>query len=454
MIKKFLKENLVLLAVLLCLFLFHAIAGCYIAEKHTSFYLHNDGDEYLALAQSFAKDTTFICHKPRYYEMNHDKSLPEAHRAFGLPILAGLALKIHNSIKTTAVLIAAIFTLLCGVIFFLTLNLTGSRTGSWIALLLCNIHPLMVQYSFQFSSETLFTLCLLLFALTWQMKKDAILRYILLGVFGAYAALTRPTGMVLLPAACFFLALPSFLRNCKGRKIFRWNKEYCYAILYAVIFFLCVTPYGLFNLKHHKTFSLSGYLGGYNLYFGNSADNQEAYKYLQNGQKFLYYQTKAWNHAIHTAQTLPPQYKNHPAEQDRLLKEKAIENIKKSGFKNMAELVIIRAWHFIQPWSVPGIHSPVIFWGMTCFSLLLYAAGISGIILLIKKGGGEKLLSFAAYIPGLWFAHAIIHFYLRYRIPIVDPVLIVGSAMTAVILLQKLKEHYNLMKLKKASQNS
>ena len=454
MIKKFFKENVVLLAVLTCIFLFHAVAGCYIAEKHPIFYNSNDGDEYYDMAVSFATDTSFTCHKHRYYELKHDKPLPEAHRAFGLPILAGLVMKIHNSIATTAVVIAMIFTLLCGVIFFLTLNLTGSRMGGWIALILCNIHPLMMQYSFQFSSETLFTLALLLFALTWQMKKDTILRYILLGIFGAMTALTRQTGMVLLPAACFFLALPSFLQNCKDRKIFRWNKEYNYALLYALIFFLCVTPYGLFNLKHHKTFSLSGYLGGYNIYFGNSLDNREAYRHLQEGQQFLYYQRKAWDKAIQTAQNLPDQYKNLPTEQDRLLKKKAIENIKKMGFKNFAELVLIRAWHFIQPWSVPGVHSPVIFWGMTCFSLLLYAAGITGIILLIKKGAWKKLLAFAAYIPGLWFAHAIVHFYLRHRIPIVDPVLIVGSAMTAVILLQKLKEHYSLMKLKKASQNS
>ena len=454
MIKKFIKGNIVLLTVLICLFLFHAVAGCYIAEKHTSFYLHNDGEEYLALAESFAKDTTFICHKPRYYEMNHDKSLPEAHRAFGLPILAGLAMKIHNSIGTSAVVIAMIFTLLCGVIFFLTQNLPGSRMGGWVALLLCNIHPLMVQYSFQFSSETLFTLCLLLFALTWQMKKDAILRYILLGVFGAYAALTRSTGAMLAPLTFLILVFPAFLQSWKDRTLFRWKKDYNHALLFCVIFFLCILPYGLFNLKHHKTFSFSGYFGGYNFLFANSIDNWKAYQHLHDGKKFLLYQNKAWNDAIALVQTLPEEYRNLPAEQDRLLKEMAFRNIKAMGFKKTAELILLRAWHFIQPWSVPGVHSPVIFWGMTGFSLLLYAAGITGIILLIKKGAGEKLLPFAAYIPGLWIAHVIVHFYLRHRIPIVDPVLIVGAAMTTVILLQKLKEHYNLMKLKKASQNS
>ncbi|MBR2426500.1 MAG: glycosyltransferase family 39 protein [Lentisphaeria bacterium] len=453
MLKDFIKRNYGVILVILCLFLFHVIVGCHIATKRTGFYLHNDGEEYYALAQSFAKESTFICHKPRYYEMQHDKPLPEAHRAFGLPILAGLMMKIHNSIETSAIFIALIHAMLCGVIFYLSWHMTGSRTGGWLALLLCNIHPLMVQYSFQFSSETLFTLFLLLFASAWQMKKDSALRYCLLGVFAAMAALTRPTGNMLLPSACFFLVLPAFLQNWKEKKIFHWRKEYSYALLYCVIFLLCVTPYGLFNLKHHGSFSLSGYLGGYNILFANSMENFEAYKNLQNGKKFLHHQTNAWNYAIKTVQNLPAQYKNNPAEQDRLVKLEAFNNLKQMGIQRFAGLFLIRAWHFIQPWSVPGIHSPLIFWGMTCFSLLLYGIGITGIILLIKKGAGGKLLPYAAIISGLWFAHALVHFYLRYRIPIVDPVLIIGSAMTGVVLLQNRNVFYNWIKRPKSSQN-
>lgn len=450
---EFIKTNKILFVVLFCLFLFHAVAGCYIARNQTVFYLHNDGDEYYKLAQSFAVDTTFTCHHSRYYEMNHDKPHPEAHRAFGLPLMSGLVLKLHNSIETSAVVIALIFTLLCGVIFFLTLNLTGSRTAGWFALLLCNIHPLMVQYSFQFCSETLFTLCLLLFALAWQMKKDTISRYVLLGIFCALAALTRPTAMVLLPAACFFLVLPTFLQSCKEHKIFHWHKAYTHALLYGVIFLLCVTPYGLFNLKHHGSFSLSGYLGGYNLLFGNSMDNWEAYKNLQDGKKFLHYQTKAWDHAIATAQNLPHKYRNFPAMQDRILKQTAFKNMRQMGWKKLGGLFITRAWHFIQPWSVPGVHSPLIFWGMTCFSLFLYAAGITGIVLLIRKGVGEKLLPFAAIVLSIWLAHTIVHFYMRHRIPVVDPVLIIGTAMTGIVVLQKLKTYFCKKPLKSA-QNS
>ena len=444
MIKDYIKQNYILLAVLCVLFVIHAFAGCYIAKNHKAFYLHNDGDEYLALAESFAKDSTFICHKPRYYEMQHDKPLPEAHRAFWLSFLCGTVMKIHNCIETSAIFIALIHAMLCGVIFYLSWHMTGSRTGGWLALLLCNIHPLMTQYSFQFSSETLFTLCLLLFASAWLMKKDSLLRYCLLGIFAAMAALTRSTGNMLLPSAFFFLVLPSFIRNCKDHKIFHWNKEYSHAFLFCGVFLLCVTPYGLFNLKHHGSFSLSGYLGGYNLLFANSINNYEAYKNLQNGKKFLLYQTKAWDYAIAEVQKLPEEYKNHPAEQDRLLKQKAFRNIKNMGLKKLTNLFILRAWHFIQPWSVPGIHSPLIFWGMTCFSLLLYGAGITGIILLIKRGAGEKLLPYAAIVSGLWLAHALVHFYLRHRIPILDPVLIIGSAVTGVVLLQKISARFKL----------
>ena len=302
----------------------------------------------------------------------------------------------------------------------------------------------MAQYSFQFSSETLFTLCLLLFASAWLMKKDSLLRYCLLGIFAAMAALTRSTGNMLLPSAFFFLFLPSFIRNCKDHKIFHWNKEYSHAFLFCGVFLLCVTPYGLFNLKYHGSFSLSGYFGGFNAYFAYCANNYEAYKNLQNGKVFLHYQEKAWNSAIEDIQKLPTKYKNHPAKQDHLLKQKTWQNMKTLGIKKMATLFILRAWHFIQPWSVPGIHSPLIFWGMTCFSLLLYGTGITGIILLIKRGAGEKLLPYAAIISGLWFAHTLVHFYLRHRIPIIDPVLIIGSAVTGVVLLQKISVRFKL----------
>ena len=79
---------------LLLLFLAHLAADWFMAERHPGFFLHDDGNEYLAGVRSFMENGTFMAGEERYYEAPRSRDIPEAFRPPLLAFLAGLLAKI------------------------------------------------------------------------------------------------------------------------------------------------------------------------------------------------------------------------------------------------------------------------------------------------------------------------------------------------------------------------
>lgn len=429
--------------VLVLLFLLHFAAGWRIAETKPSFFYHNDGSEYAEMAESFAETGSMMIAKPRYYEPPRSEPMREAFRPPLLSFFAGLLLRAGLTPSVPYALLQALLsTLASWMMFAVARRVEPSRVTAWIALILYNIHPLVLEYSLQFCSETLFILCVLCFLRVFLEPEENRWKYPLLAAAGALMTLTRPTGLAYLPGGMGVILLYSaylMWRRAGFRAVFRLRT--CRnAAVYGLCFFLLILPCGLRNQALFGKFSLSPFFGGYNLLVGNNRDNLAAYR-AGSGKAFQEHQNRGWNAAIRIAQTMPPEFSAKPAEQDAYLKAKALEEIRTMGTRDFLELFFAKALQFVCPWPVRGLHSPLMFWGITLWELFLYAAGAAGIYRFRRRL--DILLPFATVFAGGLFAHALVFVSMRYRIPFLDVALILFTATAIraayVLLLKKWK---------------
>lgn len=431
-------RRLILPSALLLLFLIHFAAGYRFARYKPDFYYHNDGAEYAELAESFAATGAMTIAKPRYYEAPRTEIIPEAYRSPLLSFLGGILIRAGlTPAFAYALLQAALATAAAGMIFLVAECVDPSRITAWFAFLLYNLHPLIFEYSVQFCSETLFTLCILCFIRAFQMKESGG-KYILLAIAGAAMTLTRPTGLVFLPGGVLVLLLLAAFETYRKTKsagpVFRFRT--CRnALIYGICFFLLMLPFGIRNQVLFGKFTLSTFFGGYNFYVGNNRENLKAY-FSASGPEFLRHQNKGWNDAIALVQALPEPYHGRPALQHRYMMRKGMEEIRAMGVWNYLGLSLAKAWQFFCPWPMPGVHRPLLFWGLTLWELGLFGFGIAG--LWLKRKEWMRIVPFAVVVAGGLAAHVLVHVYMRHRIPFLDPALIVFGAVSLRALFEKI----------------
>jgi hypothetical protein len=101
------------------------------------------------------------------------------------------------------------------------------------------------------------------------------------------------------------------------------------------------------------------------------------------------------------------------------------------GWENFAYLLAAKAWQFIRPWPMPGIHSPWQFWLLTLGNCVLYAAAFAGIYCgrkrILREGWAFLLVGICGFA-----AHTLFHVYMRHRVPFVEPALITFAAVALV----------------------
>ena len=431
-------RNTVLYLVLTALFLIHFSAGFLLIREKPSFYYHNDGREYAEMAETFAKYGRMLIEKPRYYEPPRTEPLPEAYRSPLLSFLAGLLLRTGLPPATAYPLLQAVLATLASWMMFLTAaKIDPSRFTAWFALILYNIHPLILEYSLQFCSETLFLLWILCFLRIFLMEAGWK-RTVLLAVAGAGMTLTRPTGLIFLPGGVLLLfLLDAFdvLRETKRPAALLHFRCFRSALLYGLCFFFLMLPFGIRNQVLFGKFTLSTFFGGYNFYVGNNRENGKAYR-AGSGEAFLYHQNKGWREAIRLVSSLPESYSGKPALQDAYMMGKALEEIRAMGTWEFIVLLAGKGWQFICPWPVRGVHSPLIFWGFTLWELFLYGTGAAGIW--IRRKEWRIFVPFAFLCAGGFLAHTLTFVSMRYRIPFLDAGLIVFSAIALHALLKKI----------------
>ncbi len=410
--------------VLLLFFAVHLFLGIYIAQKHTEFFLHDDGAEYLELAKSFADSATFTAKDVRYYEAPRTGPVPEAFRSLLLPMAGGIFIRIFSDPLTATAILQTILATALGWIFFaIGTQITQRESGGWFAFFLYAVHPLMIVFTFRFSSELFFILFLALFLHAF-LKPDSLSRSVKMGLFGGLSALVRPTTVLLLPAYLIFelcmLAAPVFFGRERAGNRTAVTRDY---ILFASVFLLCVLPIAVRNQYHFGTFNPTSYLGGFNLFVGNNRDNLKAYQ-ANTGAEFLKHQNAGWNRAIEIAKQFPENLP--PAEQQERFTQKAKEELSGMSCAEKWTLFSGKAWHFLRPWPLPNAHPGVVFIGIFLFETMLFVFGFLG--LWKWRNRPALILFFAMLIAVGWSAHTAVHLQMRHRVPFLDLCMILAAA--------------------------
>ena len=409
---------------LLLLLLAHLAADWFIAERHPDFFLHDDGNEYLAGVRSFMENGTFMAGEERYYEAPRTRDIPEAFRPPLLAFLTGLLAKIlRNPPAAAAVFTALSATLLTWTVFLAGKRLGGTCTGL-ISAAIVTFHPLFLTFSLRFSSECFFLLMLAVFILAWTWTESRR-KYIIMGAAAALACGVRPTALLLLPA----FGVLQLIRCACGRFLAdnapNIKKALADYAVYVAAFLLLLSPLCIRNHINYGSWNPSGCLGGFNLFVGNNRDNALAYR-ASGGTEFLEHQNDGWNRAIKFAKAMPCDLP--PTEQDKRFRAAAMEEIKLMGAGEFCRMSAAKAWHFIRPWPLHGAHPRTVFWLITLSELLLFAGGAAGIVLLKKK---RTLLLFLLMILCVgWSAHTFVHLQMRHRVPFLDLPLVLLAGVT------------------------
>ena len=413
-------------AALLLLFLAHLAADVFMAQRHPGFFLHDDGNEYLAGVASFAENGTFMSGEERYYEAPRSRDIPEAFRP---PLMAFLAGLIAKTTPCTPLIAAAVFTALSATLLawavFLAARHWGGTAAGLVSAALITFHPLFLTFSLRFSSECFFILMLAAYILAWiGLKSDW--KYPVMGAAAALACGVRPTALLLLPAFAVILLVRGVCRKlfC-DEPAMNWKRSVLAYAAYAAAFLLVLSSFSIRNKVNYGTWNPAGCLGGFNMFVGNNTDNALAYR-APDGKTFLEHQNDGWDRAIAFAKAMPTDLS--PVEQDRRFREAAMDEIRQMGAGGFIRMSAAKAWHFIRPWPLHGAHSAAVFWVICLSELLLYAGGAAGIWLLREKRTALLLLMMILCMG--WSAHTFVHLQMRHRVPFLDLplVLLAGAA--------------------------
>ena len=429
-------------ACLLLLFLAHLAADGFMAERHPGFFLHDDGNEYLAGVRSFMKNGTFMAGEERYYEAPRSRDIPEAFRSPLLAFLTGLlAVILRDPLAAAAVFTALSATLLAWTVFLAGKRLGGTCAGL-ISAAIVTFHPLFLTFSLRFSSECFFLLMLAVFILAW-IWTESRRKYIVMGAAAALACGVRPTALLLLPAFGVLQLIRCVCGGFLSENAPDMKKSLADYAVYAAAFLLLLSPLCIRNHINYGTWNPSGCLGGFNLFVGNNRDNALAYR-ASGGTEFLEHQNDGWNRAIEFAKAMPCDLP--PTEQDKRFRAAAMEEIGSMGAGGFCRMSAAKAWHFIRPWPLHGAHPRTVFRLITFSELLLFAGGAAGIVLLRKKR--TFLLFLLMILCAGWSAHTFVHLQMRHRVPFLDLplVLLAGAAFGRM-----LETAWNRLKSSRAS---
>lgn len=417
------------------LFLTHLAADLFIVEQHPGFFLHDDGNEYLAGVCSFWENGTFMTGEERYYEAPRSRDIPEAFRPPLLAFLTGLIAKLlRNPTAAAAVFTAISATLLAWIVFLVGKRLGGTCAGA-VSAAIVTFHPLFLTFSLRFSSECFFILMLAVFLLAWTWNESRW-KYLFMGSAAALACGVRPTALLLLPAFGVFLtvrcACGGFLLDGAVPDVKKTLRNYA---LFAAAFLMFLFPLCVRNYINYGTWNPSGCLGGFNLFVGNNRDNAMAYR-APGGQDFLEHQNDGWDRAIAFAKAMPCDLS--PTEQDKRFREAAMDEIRSMGVGEFCRMSAAKAWHFIRPWPLYGAHPTTVFWMITFSELVLFAGGAMGILILRKNR--TVLLFLLMILCTGWSAHTFVHLQMRHRVPFLDLPLVLLSGVAFGRLLEHVRD--------------
>ncbi len=414
---KLLSFNRLFAGLLVVVLAAHLVAGPLLAKRRPAFVLQYDGDDYRDLAVSLATGQGFSISRVRWFEAPRiEQPVPEAFRPPLLPLLAAPFL-IGNPESLFRLLLcqAVLFTLLTGVLGLLLRRVAGDR-AAWAGVILLNLHPLFLGYSLTFSTEILFTLGLTIFLWVWTLRTPW--KWALLGAVTAATVWARPTALplfVLSAAAIPFVTA----RGTRLRAL----------VAVTAAFLLVLSPWAVRNRVVFGEWKTTSWFGGYNFWLGNNQLNRLAYG-ASSDREFLRYQEQAWNQGVELAKSLTAPEFSRPSAQEAFWYRTAREEIREMSWRNWAGLLAAKAWHFWRPWPLRDAHAAGAWRIVALFESLLFAAGLAGAWRLGRQSGKGRalLLPLLLVLVCGTGVHALIHVYMRHRVPFVDLAMILCAA--------------------------
>ncbi len=410
-----------LLLVFTCIFVIHFLIGIYLAKEHPQIFLQDDSIEYYDLGVNLGTKGEFIMSHLRNYCPKTSSPQPEAYRFQILSLILGCVIFCGVPPAMAAAFILASLAALSSILVFLIARklVDGNELAGWIACLFFQFHPMLALYSVQFRFEPAFVLSLLL--LFHAFLQNGWRRIVMGAIAGALSVYIRPTALVFIPSGFCLILLLDLIRNKWHFSVRMFQK----AAVYVVLFFLLILPIGIRNYVHFGQLNFSGYYGGFNLYVGNNRYNMQAYRSASSGREFIRLQNIGWDIAEETAKQFPVD--THPAEVDSVFRRMAWNEIRAMSAGDIFYLFAGKAWHFLRPYPVYGVHDNFSFWILVVVDSCLLFFGVFGMCRFARKNAEYLFVPLMIIGTGL-VAHTLVHVYLRHRVPFVIPVLCIYSA--------------------------
>ena len=373
--------------------------------------LQNDRDAYMSIADHLLLGNGYTL----------DGEHPTAFR----PPLYPLVLSVV-SVLGGSVAIGLLQTLLGVATVYLT-YLLGCRLVSpivgLIASALIAVEPLLLRYTPQLMTETLFTfLCaLLLFTLSppHPVTPSPRRHSFTVGVAFGLCALCRPTIW-----AWGGLIAVAWLVGFRGALLSR-NRRIVNGVLVVVGIGIVVSPWMIRNaLQFGRPIVMTTH-GGYTLLLGNNPVFYDEVVRQPWGATWDGDSLHAWQRLVDTEVGVDREYE---VERDRKMRDRAIGNIRNDfgGFAAACWLRIRRLWNIVPTGDAEGALPRVVLWGIGVYYAVLFLAAIIGLIRLCKDEW-KPWLPAVLLIVAFTAVHAVYWSNARMRAPLMPIVALLAA---------------------------
>jgi len=302
----------------------------------------------------------------------------------------------------------------------------GSRNAGLLAAALFTSHPFFIYHPATIAAETLLTFCAVLtyyflFKLFIHLRfRDALFGGATLGL----AALTKGTVLLILPAAVLTLLLVS-----PGR---RWRAWWLGVVL-GTAALVTISPVTLWTFQRWHQFSLILDGSGLNFYIANSDDSVRLFQ-AKTSEEFQAVQGHLWQ------KDLLVQDKQiealGPAERDAHYFRQGLPKFKENPARSLW-LMTERLKIFWKPWVHPLAYGKKEVIISALVGVPLFFFGFWGVLQRMRRQQPEAIFFLLAILPITLVTGMLFNTEIRFRIPLIDSLLIVFAALSLTELLDR-----------------
>lgn len=393
-----------------------AIRGLCVGSLSEVEFLKYDGVDYRDIAKNISEGRGFTIDRSRWFEPRPNNAIPgfraELHRP---PLLPYVGAMLHHvpggfilAAKILSVLIGSLAVLFVG---RLADEIFGPSVGV-VAAILVALHPYLIDISCRWSTENFMMLATLIGMLAMQrFVGSSSGRWAAgSGAFFALAVLSRPTAVVMLILFAGWIAIRSLRR-----------RELSAAVAFIVAAALVLLPWTVRNaiVGGHAT-PLTAF-GPYNMHIGMNDAVRDFYRggavdvETMNDRVLESTRREILDLEFRGATSIDAVNEHWNAETIEFVRSRPLD---------AAFIVGARALHFWRPWThaASGSSLPAVASGVFAACILLAA------IASVARTKSSRISVLLLPIVGVFLASLPFLFNIRYRLPVVEPILAIMAA--------------------------